>query len=193
MLLPALMAFSSGDLTPEQVRRLHDALQLEENTPRTEGYGAKPSIAHRPFTDEEGHPLILELARTDETEWVFALWFEKGGRPSSELVENHRVLFRGLIDELGLTLLEIEPPATADEVGKMFVDPQPGNPEEGSFAPVWDLPYDRLDHMWFHLGLPRDAPREVKAVRLREVMGTRVWSVAPERLRNEAEEFLRGI
>ncbi|MEV6821170.1 hypothetical protein AB0M72_20700 [Nocardiopsis dassonvillei] len=191
MLLPALMAFSSGELTPEQVRWLHDTLQLEENTPRTEGYGAGPSIAHRPFTDDEGRGLVLELARTGESGWVFALWFGEDGRPSTETLESHRTLFRDLIERLGLTLIEINPPATADEVGRMYIPPGPGNVEGGVGGVYWDLPYKELDHAWLHLGLRKDAPREVKEVKLRELMRFPIWSVAPEPLRSQVEEFLR--
>ncbi|WP_262391584.1 hypothetical protein [Nocardiopsis sp. CNR-923] len=55
----------------------------------------------------------------------------------------------------------------------------------------WDLPYNELDQSWFHLGLGKDAPREVKAVKLRELMSFPNWSVAPEPLRSQAEESLR--
>jgi hypothetical protein len=189
MLLPALMAFSNGDLTPEQVRWLHDALQLEEGTPRTEGYAAEASIAHRTFTDDEGHRLVLDLGRIGEKTWAFGLHFKKGERPSTETVENHRVLFRDLMSQLGLTLHKIDPPATADEVGRTFVPPQPGN-VEGGVGVYWDLPYKELDQAWFHLDLPKDAPREVKEVKLRELMSFPIWSVAPEPLRSQAEEFL---
>ncbi|WP_444961795.1 hypothetical protein [Nocardiopsis sp. M1B1] len=191
MLLTALMAFSNGELTPEQVRWLHEALRLEENTPRTEGYAAGASIAHRTFTDDEGHRLVLDLGRIGEDTWSFGLHFEKGERPSTETVENHRALFRELMSQFGLTLHKIDPPATADEVGRTFVPPRPDNREEDTLGLAWDLPYDELDHMWFHLGVGKDAPREVKEVKLRELMSTRVWSVAPERLRSQAEEFLR--
>ncbi|NYH53034.1 hypothetical protein HNR06_002623 [Nocardiopsis arvandica] len=187
MLLPALVARSYGDLTSDQVRWLHDKLQLDEGTPRTEGYGAKMSIAHRTFTDTASNHLVLELGRSGDDGWLFSVYFE-GERPSTETVEHHRRLFRDLIDQLGLTLLEIEPAATADEV--FVVSPQPGN-IEGGVGVSWDLPYKELDQAWFHLGLRKDAPREVKEVKLRELMSFPIWSVAPEPLRSQAEEFLR--
>ncbi|MEV2278311.1 hypothetical protein AB0I72_22265 [Nocardiopsis sp. NPDC049922] len=187
MLLPALLAFSYGGLTSDQVRWLHDTLQLEEGTPRTEGYGAAASIAHRTFTDGTSDHLVLELGRVGEDTWAFSLYFE-GERPSDETVESHRRLFRELIEQLGLTLLEITPAATADEV--FAARPQPGN-VEGGVGVSWDLPYKELDQAWFHLGLRKDAPREVKAVKLRELMSFPIWSVAPEPLRSQAEEFLR--
>jgi hypothetical protein len=187
MLLPALLAFSHGDLTSDQVQWLHDALQLEEGTPRTEGYGAAASIAHRTFTDSTSDHLVLELGRVDEDTWAFSLYFE-GEKPSTETVESHRTLFRDLIEQLGLTLIEITPAATADEVA--VVSPQPDN-LEGGVGVYWDLPYKELDQAWFHLGLRKDAPREVKEVKLRELMSFPIWSVAPEPLRSQAEEFLR--
>ncbi|GAB2481339.1 hypothetical protein [Nocardiopsis aegyptia] len=187
MLLPALAAHSHGDLTLDQVRWLHETLQLEEGTPRTEGIGADMSIAHRTFTDTASNHLVLELGRTGGDVWILSVYFE-GERPSPETVEHHRGLFRDLIDQLGLTLIDITPAATADEV---FTSPhQPGDAQEG-VGVSWDLPYDELDRMWFHLGLRKDAPREVKEVKLREVMSYPVWSVAPEPLRSQAEEFLR--
>ncbi|WP_082166805.1 hypothetical protein [Nocardiopsis sp. RV163] len=187
MLLPALVARSYGDLTSDQVRWLHQALQLEEGTPRAEGYGAKTSIAHRTFTDDMSDLLVLELGRTGENGWLLSLYFE-GERPSSETIENHRMQFRALIDQLGLRLREITPAATADEVA--VVSPQPDN-LEGGVGVYWDLPYKELDQAWFHLGLRKDAPREVKEVKLRELMRFPIWSVAPEPLRSQAEEFLR--
>lgn len=70
----------------------------------------------------------------------------------------------------------------------------PENPEEDTLGvSSWELPYQELDQMWMHVGLRRDAPREVKAVKLREVMRTPAWSVAPEKLRRQAEEFLRSL
>ncbi len=188
MLLPALVAHAYGDLTSDQVRWLHDTLALDEGTPRVEGFGAKTSIAHRVFTDGTADRLVLELGRTGENGWLFSLYFEKGGRPLAETVESHRMLFRQLIDQLGLSLLEIEPAATADEV--FVASPQPGD-AEGDNDVHWDLPYKELDQAWSHLGLRKDAPREVKAVKLRELMGFPIWSAAPEPLRSQAEEFLR--
>ncbi|OLT27056.1 hypothetical protein BJF83_19470 [Nocardiopsis sp. CNR-923] len=116
------------------------------------------------------------------------MYFE-GERPSTETVEHHRRLFRGLIDQLGLRLREITPAATADEVA--VTPPQPAN-VEGEIGVSWDLPYNELDQAWFHLGLRKDAPREVKEVKLRELMSFPVWSAAPEPLRSQAEEFLRN-
>lgn len=187
MLLPALVAHSYGNLTPDQVQWLRNTLQLPEGTPRSKGIGAKTSIAHRTFTDGVADHLVLELGRSGEDGWLFSVYFE-GGRPSTATVESHRTLFRNLIEQLGLTLIEITPPVTADEV---FVpSPQPGN-VEGGVGVYWDLPYKDLDQAWFHLGLHKDAPREVKAVKLRELMSFPIWSVAPEPIRSQAEEFLR--
>ncbi|MDE3724910.1 hypothetical protein PWG71_26290 [Nocardiopsis sp. N85] len=188
MLLPALVAFSYGDLTADQVRWLHDTLRLEEGTPRTEGYGSKSSIAHRVFTDGMSDHLVLELGRVGENTWAFSLYFE-GERPLAETVESHRMLFRNLIEQLDLSILEITPAATADEV--FVASPQPGDNVEGGVGVYWDLPYKELEQAWSHLGLRKDAPREVKAVKLRELMSFPIWSVAPEPLRSQAEEFLR--
>ncbi|OKI23651.1 hypothetical protein A6A08_02470 [Nocardiopsis sp. TSRI0078] len=189
MLLPALVARSYGDLTSDQVRWLHDKLQLDEGTPRTEGIGAAASIAHRTFTDGTADNLVLELGRTGEDGWLFSVYFEKGGRPSTETVESYRRLFRDLIDQLGLRLREIIPAATADEVA--VAPPQPPNVEGGVGGVAWQFSYTELDQLWAHLGLLRDAPREVKAVKLREFMTYPFWSAAPEPLRSQAEEFLR--
>ncbi|MEU3018458.1 hypothetical protein ABZ635_13810 [Nocardiopsis sp. NPDC007018] len=188
MFLPALIAHAYGDLTTDQVRWLHETLGLDEDTPRTEGYGAATSIAHRYFTDD-ARRLLLELGRSGDDGWLLSVYFHKGERPSTETVERHRALFRDLFERLDLTLLQIEPAATADEVA--VFSPPPGHVEEG-VGVSWDLPFDQLDQAWFHLRLSKDAPREVKAVKLRELMSFPVWSAAPEPLRSQAEEFLRG-
>ncbi|MEV8534710.1 hypothetical protein [Streptomyces sp. NPDC051211] len=188
MLWPALRALSHGELTPDQVQWLLGTFQLEE-TPRTEGPGAAKSIAHRSFTDDSGSRLVLDLARTGESGWVFALFYS-GQRPSAGTVEAHRALFRDAVDRLGLTLVEITPAATADEV--LVAPPAPVGAPESAFGAHWDLPYDELDRVWPHLGLREDAPREVKEVKLRELMRTPAWPDAPEALRRQAEEFLRG-
>ncbi|MCQ4043282.1 hypothetical protein ACFOSC_01075 [Streptantibioticus rubrisoli] len=188
MLWPALRVLSQGELTPDQLRQLLSTLRLEE-APRTEGPGAARSIAHRSFTDDTGTRLVLDLARTGESGWVLALFFE-GEPPSADTVEGHRVLLRDAVERFGLTLIEITPAATADEV---YVAPlQPRAPESG-IGVSWDLPYDDLDQLWPHLGLRTDAPREVKEVKLREVMRTPAWSSAPLSLRRQAEAFLRDI
>ncbi|WP_329453619.1 hypothetical protein OG894_44665 (plasmid) [Streptomyces sp. NBC_01724] len=41
--------------------------------------------------------------------------------------------------------------------------------------------------------MDREAPGEVKAVKLREVMLTPAWPQAPGSLHREAEEFLRNV
>ncbi|MFF2021180.1 hypothetical protein ACFVW2_05135 [Streptomyces sp. NPDC058171] len=185
MLWPALRALSHGELAPDQLEWLLDAFRLD-GTPRTEGPGAAVSVAHRSFTDEEGTRLVLDLSRVGPSGWVFTLFYE-GRRPATATVEDHRTRFRGAVDHLGLTLVEVTPAATADEV--LVTPPTPtGTPESGPGA-HWDLPHD-LDHVWPRLGLRRDAPREVKEVKLRELMGTSVWSSAPVTVRRQAAEFL---
>ncbi|MFF3244275.1 hypothetical protein ACFYWY_11190 [Streptomyces sp. NPDC002870] len=189
MLWPALRVLSRGELTSDQLQQLLGTLRLEE-PPRTEGPGAARSIAHRSFTDDTGTRLVLDLARTGESGWVLALFFD-GEPPSTDIVEGHRVLLRDAVERLGLTLIEITPAATADEVH--VVPPPPPGTSESGIGVSWDLPYDELDQLWPHVGLRKDAPREVKEVKLREVMRTPVWSVAPFALRRQAEAFLRDI
>lgn len=188
MLWPALRVLSHGELTPDQLRRLIGTLRLEE-IPRAEGPGAAKSIAHRSFTDDTGTRLVLDLARTGESGWVLALFFD-GEPPSVDTLEGHRILLRDAVERLGLTLIEITPAAAADEVH--VVPPSPSASEPG-IGVSWDLPYEDLDQLWPHLGLRKEAPREVKEVKLREVMRTPAWTAAPQSLRRQAEIFLRGI
>lgn len=188
MLWPALRALSHGELTSDQLLWLLDTFQLEEAT-RTEGSGAAKSIAHRSFTDDSGTRLVRDVARTGESGWVFTLFYA-GQRPSSGTVEEHRALFRDALDRLGLTLVEITPAATADEV--VVVSPEPPGTPVSAIGAHWDLSSDELDHVWPHVGLRKDAPREVKELKLRELMPTPAWSTAPAALHRQAEEFLRG-
>ncbi|GAB3284417.1 hypothetical protein [Parasphingorhabdus pacifica] len=189
MHLPAIRALATGELTSDQQRWLLDTLQLEE-TPRTVGPGAKQSLAHRSFTSEAGTTrLVLDLAHTGDAGWVLALFFD-GERPSADTVEDYRRLFRDLVDQLGLELVEITPAATAEEVH--VVPPSPASEPETAAGASWGLPYYELEQLWAHVGLRRDAPREVKEVKLREVMRTPAWSAAPPTLRQQAEDFLTG-
>ncbi|MFD5476276.1 hypothetical protein [Streptomyces hawaiiensis] len=188
MLWPALRVLSQGELSPDQLRQLLGTLRLKAS-PRAEGPGAAKSIAHRTFTDSTGTRLVLDLARAGESGWVLALFFD-GEPPSADTIEGHRVLLRDAVDRFGLTLIEITPAATAEEV---YVSPQPPGVSESGIGVSWNLPYDDLDQLWPHLGLRKDAPREVKMVKLREVTRTPVWSTAPLSLRRQAEAFLRGI
>lgn len=187
MLWPALQVLSQGELTSDQLRRLLGTLRLEE-TPRTEGPGAAGSIAHRSFTDDTDTRLVLDLARIGESGWVLALFFD-GEPPSAGTVEGHQALLRDAVERFGLTLVEITPAGAADEVHVMPTEPAP----ESGIGVSWDLPYDELDQLWTHIGLRKNAPREVKVVKLREVMRTPVWSAAPIALRRHAEAFLRDI
>ncbi|MFJ3877163.1 hypothetical protein ACIPW5_06870 [Streptomyces sp. NPDC090077] len=129
------------------------------------------------------------MARIGESGWVFTLFYP-GERPSAGTVEEHRSLFRAAIDRLGLTTVEITPAATADEV--LVPSLEPSGDAESAFGGHWDLPYDDLDRVWPHVGLREDAPREVKEVKLRELMRTAAWSAAPTALRLQAEGFLHG-
>ncbi|WP_406293527.1 hypothetical protein OG948_02810 [Embleya sp. NBC_00888] len=99
--------------------------------------------------------MVLDLARTGESGWVFTL-FHIGQQPSAATVEGHRTLFRDAIDRLGLTLVKIEPAATADEV----LVPPPATPgvPESAFGAHWDPAVDDLDRVWPRLGLRTDAP-----------------------------------
>lgn len=188
MLWPALRALSYGELTLDQVQWLVGTLELDP-VPRTEGPGAAQSLAHRSFTDDAGARLVLDLARTGENGWVFALFFHAGQWPSDGTIEAHRARFRQVIDQLSLTLVEIDPAATADEVH--VVPAEPAGAPDSSFAAHWDLPGE-LDRIWLHVGLRVDAPRQVKEVKLRELMGTPAWRTAPAGLRSQAEAFLAG-
>jgi hypothetical protein len=185
MLWPALSALSNGDLSAEQLDRLRQNFRLDAG-PRTEGPGAAGSIAHRAWTDEAGVQLLLDVARAGDSSWVFTLFYS-GEQPSAETVEAHRALFRDAIDGLRLTLVEITPAATADEV--FVASEEPAGTPSSAFAAHWELPGE-LDAVWFHLGVPADAPREVKEVKLRELTRTPAWASAPAGLRSEAEEFL---
>ncbi|MBP0453946.1 hypothetical protein J5Y04_31045 [Kitasatospora sp. RG8] len=188
MLWPALRVLSHGDLTSHQFQELLGVLQLER-TPRTEGPGATKSVAHRALASDTATRLILDLARTGTSGWVFSLFFD-GEPPSTATVEDYRVLLRGTVERFGLALVEITPAASADEVH--IVPSEPVGAPESTLGPAWDLPYDDLSQMWSHIGLRRDAPREVKEIKLREVMRSPAWPAAPAKLRRQAESFLRG-
>ncbi|WP_030573548.1 hypothetical protein [Streptomyces aureocirculatus] len=186
MYWPALRALSYGALTPEQLSWLHESFCLSSH-PRTEGPGAAQSIAHRAFVDTAGTPLVLDLARTGESGWVFTL-FHTGQQPDTATVDEHRAHFRAAINLMGLTLVEIDPPAAAEEV--LVSTTVPG--AESALGAHWPLPLEDLSQLWSHLGLRADAPREVKATKLRGLTHTPAWADAPASLRHEAEEFLRG-
>ncbi|WP_254877120.1 hypothetical protein [Verrucosispora sp. NA02020] len=173
-------------MTTSQQLQLRHMLQLDD-TPRTEGPAAATSIAHRVLADSPDNRLVLDLARTGESGWVLALFFE-GTPPTADTVADHRTLLRSAVEQFGLTLVEVTPAATADEVHTPPHEPtSAGKPTIGT---VWDLPYDDLDHLWPHVGLRKTAPADVKAAKLREVMRSPAWSAAPPILRRQAEAFL---
>ena len=187
--MPVLRMHARGKLTDEQYRWLLNTLRLEE-TPRTEGPGASASIAHHAFDNGIGNHLIIDLGKVSEEGWLLALFYDKRGElPSDATVDEHRLLFRGVAEQLGLKIVSVSPAATADEV---FVMPQPHGTMEIGDPISWDMPYDTLAEMWPHLGLSQDAPWEVKRVKLLEIMRAPIWAVAPRELRGEAEAFLQG-
>ncbi|WP_350274208.1 hypothetical protein [Kribbella sp. HUAS MG21] len=187
MLWPALRALSSGDLSEDQVAWLRQTFALTEG-PRTEGPAADISLAHRKLTDGEVE-LVLDLSRLNTDGWVFTLFQTTADRPTPAFLESQRAAFRAAIDHLNLHLIEIEPPAKADEV--LVSSPDPAWEAAAAFDRYWNLP-DDLDLVWRHLGLVRDAPREVKEVKLRELMRDPVWHEAPANVRRQAQEFLDG-
>lgn len=185
MLWPALRALSIGELTATQEDWLRADFDLSPE-PRGEGPGAAESVAHRSFTDAAGNRLVLDVARTDATSWVFAL-FSDGMQAPPAVVESYRARFHRAIDHLGLELVEITPAATAAEVHVPDADAEDG--PASAVGTHWAWP-DDLDHMWFHLGLRADAPAEVKEVKLRELMRTPAWGLAPNSIQSQAEAFL---
>ncbi|MGA3562137.1 hypothetical protein [Melissospora conviva] len=188
MLWPALRVLSQGTLTSDQLQELLGMLQLVD-TPRTEGPAAAKSVAHRSFAGAPGTRLVLDLARTGESGWVLTLFFD-GEPPSDETVDSQRALLREAVERFGLTLIEITPAATAEEV---HVPPrEPAGAVEPTVGSVWDLPYADLDQLWAHVGLRKDAPREVKVIKLSEVMRSPAWPSAPAALQRQVESFLGG-
>ncbi|GAB3950570.1 hypothetical protein GCM10029976_085500 [Kribbella albertanoniae] len=186
MLWPALRALAHGALSAEQLTWLRERFGLIDS-PRTEGPGAAQSIAHVNRTDPEGTPVVLDLARTGESGWVLTL-FHTGEQPNADSVESLRTAFRAAIAQLGLTLVEIEPAGSADEV---YVAPVGSGTAESAFAAHWELPGE-LEQVWSHVGVLADAPRDVLEVKLRELMQTPAWASAPAGLRQQAEDFLHG-
>ncbi|MEV4567831.1 hypothetical protein AB0K12_29025 [Nonomuraea sp. NPDC049419] len=180
MLWPALRVLAYGELGREQAAELARLLGLDEG-PRSEGPGEEASLAHRSFTD--GVRLVLDLSRLGTTGWLLTLLAE--GEPGPQVVERHRALLRDAAERFGLSVVQVDPPQTADEV---FLPPPA---DEGSIGQSWELPFDELDQLWPHLGVRADAPREVKRVKLEAMTRAPVWSSAPERLRRQAAEFLR--
>lgn len=188
MLWPALQALSIGELSEDQVTWLRETFGLTDG-PRSEPPGAEDSLAHRRLTDSDGAELVLDLACMNGEAWLFTLFQTTGDKPSAALVETQRAAFRAAIDHLGLRLVEIEPPATADEV--LVIPEDPAGAAASAFDLDWDLPAE-LDLVWRYLRVSRDAPREVREIKLRALMHTMVWKEAPARLRREAQEFLDG-
>lgn len=187
MLWPALQALSIGELTEDQVGWLRETFGLTDG-PRTEAPAAEDSIAHRKLTDD-GVELVLDLACMNGNAWLFTLFQLTGDKPSAAFVETQRAAFRSAIDHLGLKLVQIEPPATADEVHVIPEDPDVA--AASAFDLDWDLP-DELALVWRYLHVRPDAPREVRAVKLRALTRTLVWREAPARLRRQTQEFLDG-
>ncbi|MFF3359877.1 hypothetical protein ACFYWN_46750 [Streptomyces sp. NPDC002917] len=188
MLWPALRALAYGHLTSDQLTWLLDNFGLTKNV-RVEGPGAAQSTAHRPLVDEQGTALVLDLARTGDSGWVLTL-FHNGQQPAAATIEGYRKGFRDAVRQLELTLVQVEPPASADEVLTTPAAPDEAN---SPFGPHWDPAVGQLGRLWTHLGLDRQAPGVVKAVKLREVMLTPAWPQAPGSLHREAEEFLRNV
>lgn len=187
MLWPVLRTLAHGHLTTNDLEVLHQTFSLVSEG-RSEGPGAAQSIAHRTFTDVSGAPVLVDLARTGDTGWVLTL-FRREEQPAAATIEAHRASFRDAVERLGLTLVQTDPPATADEV----LSPVPAGTEpDSAIGAHWPLPEDDLAGLWTHLGVRADAPLEVRAIKLRELMLTPAWSDAPKALRGQAEKFLRG-
>jgi hypothetical protein len=188
MLWPVLRALSIGELSEDQLAWLRETFGLTDG-PRTQGPATEGSLAHRTLTDEQGLELVLDLTGIDDDAWVFTLFKTTGDAPSASFVEGQRTAFRAAIDHLGLQLVEIQPAATADEVLIPYAEPT--RTAESAFRAHWALP-DDLDLVWPHLGVRADAPRDVRQVKLRELMLTPAWELAPAGLRRQAEKFLDG-
>ncbi|MFF7780427.1 hypothetical protein ACFZCG_39195 [Streptomyces tanashiensis] len=116
--------------------------------------------------------------------------FHTGQQPSTATIEGYRESFREAVRRVELTLVQVEPPASADEV---LTTTAATDEADSPFGDQWNPAVAELGRLWAHLGLDRNAPREVKEVKLREAMLAQSWPQAPESLRHEAEEFLRSV
>ncbi|MGP3991319.1 hypothetical protein [Streptomyces sp. 3N207] len=115
------------------------------------------------------------------------------GRPSASRKRGHSLSPRwklnvhDAVERLGLSLVEITPAATADEI--LVPAAESDEIPADAMGAHWALPGD-LEYIWPHIGLSADAPREVKEVKLRELMATPAWASAPAGLHREADDFL---
>ncbi|MFD7966303.1 hypothetical protein ACFV5J_36515 [Streptomyces zaomyceticus] len=113
MLWPAVRALAYGPLENEQLTSLLDDLGLTRSA-RAEGPGAEQSIAHRAFVDEDGTPLVLDVARSGDFGWVVAL-FHTGHQPAATTLDGYRERFREAVRRTDLVLVQIDPPASVEE------------------------------------------------------------------------------
>jgi hypothetical protein len=180
----ALRVHATGRLDPVGIRHLIDSLGLVD-VPRVEGPGAAASIAHREVPFDGTRRLMVDLSRIGAEGWVATVFFE-GEPPGEDLLEPFRQRALGLVGQLGLRLVEVDPARTPDEV---FAAPAATALEFPAGA-RWDLPCQTLDQLFWHLDVGPAAPLEVARVKLAQLTRQPVWTAAPAGLRAAAERFL---
>lgn len=150
------------------------------------------------LTDQEDEKFGVRYLRSDLAGASLTLWRSAEDRWRVSLrysAADH--VTREEIDEIMARVTEVAPRVGLVVESRRHVEPPPEpdfdtlNRNENWLRTFgWDLPAQTLDELWGVLGVVQADPERRRA-RLREFMAQPAWQAAPERVRREAEEFLR--
>lgn len=150
------------------------------------------------LTDREDEKFGVRYLRGDLTAASLTLWrsADDRWRVSLRYSAADRVT-REEIDEIVARVTEVAARVGLVVQSQRHVEPPPEqdfdtlNRNENWLRTFgWDLPAQTLDELWWVLGVAGADP-DRRRLRLREFMTQPAWQAAPERIRQEAAEFLR--
>jgi hypothetical protein len=143
-------------------------------------------FGYRYVGDPDDRSVILSLWRYADDEWGVALDTVPPAGVADPDVEMWAARAEEAAAQAGLAVVERR------VFGQSRQRPQSRVANEDWLrAMSWDLPASTLAELWPVLGLSPSAPEHAKRDALRRFMAEQVWRAAPDRVRAEADAFLR--
>ncbi|WP_067537842.1 hypothetical protein [Nocardia crassostreae] len=161
---------------------------------RIDAYGALTERQERhlleaaPLTDTPETSLAWKIRRSDDLVGI-ALHYA-GEKPSDAEIAHCRRLVRAAVHAAGLEILRVDPPGTVEDLSPLHIPDGDARDWPGD---TWNLPYETLDELRFHLDLRSGDPADIQQFRLREFMTLRIWQTAPTTLKQEVQRYLAGL
>jgi len=179
-----LMLILDGRLDQDSLVRLRQTLGLTKVGRLTDWEDEQ--FGYREFGERDGPTMSLELWRTEENQWLISLDVAQGADVGEDVIATWQEQAEVAAQAVGFRIVErrlfpAEPVESYTDINRN---------ENWLRTAYWDLPAQTLDELWSVIGVRASPPDERRAA-LVAFMDSPTWEPAPERIKREAEEFLR--